>query len=336
MTVNDRPLIVLSLEGLATSALGCYGSSWNRTPAIDAIAGNGCVWDRRIATWDDPRAVLADTIDSSTTPWSEPWRCRGSVELLTDVESAVDGVPQSCFDCIDTIDGGTPSEVAAEDIVETQLGQLIAAAIERDTQPEPWSVLWLHSDYLTRRWDAPRHLFPLEEELLEMEEPSEEIELLEAETDVVVKRERPPAIFETVIPPSITLPAHADPDLVTSWMRTYGCQIRLLDVLMEVLLNSLRVQDPCFVLTGTSGFRLGQGGRIGHRVGPLRSPDIRLPLIVSDCGPLRIPQLTPSSALSEVLRDLGHLDAGPLIAPNDGAELASRRLKPGQPEHTTR
>ena len=38
--VTNAPLIVISLEGLTPSALGCYGSSWNETPTIDRLASN--------------------------------------------------------------------------------------------------------------------------------------------------------------------------------------------------------------------------------------------------------------------------------------------------------
>ncbi len=82
-------------------------------------------------------------------------------------------------------------------------------------------------------------------------------------------------------------------------MHTYGCQIRLLDLLIEVLLGSLRAEDPYVVIMGTSGFRLGQGGWIGHRPGPLRSADVHLPMIVSDSGPLRVPHVTGSSVVVE-------------------------------------
>jgi hypothetical protein len=39
-------------------------------------------------------------------------------------------------------------------------------------------------------------------------------------------------------------------------------------------------------------------------VGPLRSPDIRLPLIVSDQGPIRVPQLCSTGQLPDILMAL--------------------------------
>lgn len=310
--VKSRPLIVLSLEGLSTSALGCYGSTWNRTPAIDAIASTGVVWDRWIAAADDPQALLRDAIAKSVDGWDCDWCEDGSVELLTDAQTDI--AEGSCFDRTVVVPQTAPvaTDVPAEDLVETQLGRLIAAAIQRDEQEDPWSVLWLHSDYLVRRWDAPRELFPIDDELDFSDEPSEEIELLNMEGDETGTDERIPPIFDDVIPPRITVDDRTDPDLVISWMRTYGCQIRLLDVMIEVLLNSLGADDPQVVLLGTSGFRLGQGGEIGHRVGPLRSPDIRLPMIVSDVGPLRVPQAVSSDRLRQLLGNL-YRNRAPII-----------------------
>ncbi len=186
--LSDRPLIVLSLEGLATSALGCYGSSWNQTPAIDAIAGSGFVWDRCIATSDDPAAVLQEIVQSEQVGeaeimggrnWAEFWRQRGSVELLTDRPS-IDGLSQSCFDRISALqfDSAKSSDSPVAEIDQSQLGQLFAAAIERDNEDTPWSVLWLHSGFLARCWDAPRDLFSIDEVDETSAPPSEDVELL--------------------------------------------------------------------------------------------------------------------------------------------------------------
>ncbi|MDG2223890.1 MAG: hypothetical protein P8L85_21095 [Rubripirellula sp.] len=291
----SRPLIVLSLEGLARAALSCYGCSWNRTPAIDSIAGGGVVWDRVTAESDDPSEVLQAWLNSD---WAEPWQQVGSVELVTDTAEPA----SSCFDHVTRVPSAAPPEHPAEDIVETQLGRVIAAAIDRDQNFDDWSVLWIHSDALTRCWDAPRHLFP-DEQLDDDDdlEPPEEGESFDADTP---QDPLPPPlqrIFDCTSPPQYQRREDDHPDWISSWMRTYACQIRLVDLLIEVLLESLQVQDPWFVLAGTSGYRLGQAGWIGSRGGTLRSADIHLPLILSDLGPLRIPRLTASGVVTDLL-----------------------------------
>lgn len=303
----NRPLVVISLDGLASAALGCYGSSWNQTPAIDAIASGGCVWDRWIAETDDGISLLKQLLEAPSPDWTAPWREWGSVELLTDAPALIEAPERLCFDRMEALqfDPPTPDEAAAVEIIETQLGRLIAAGVDRGTQDDAWSVLWLHSAFLTQRWDAPRRLFPLDEEDEDTGEPSDEVELLPTEFDDEEELERIPPIFGSVIPPSIELDQQAHPDLATSWMRTYGCQIILLDLLVELLLESLAERNPILMLLGTSGFRLGQGGSVAHRPATLRSTELRLPLIIGDHGPLRVPQLEPSGRLGQLLETLG-------------------------------
>ncbi len=62
-------------------------------------------------------------------------------------------------------------------------------------------------------------------------------------------------------------------------MQTYGCQVRLVDRMVTLLLQAIQSSEveTTFVLMGTSGFQLGQNGWIGHRAGPLRSPEIHVP-----------------------------------------------------------
>ncbi len=301
--VPDRRLIVLSFEALATAPIGCYGSSWNQTPAMDAIAAHGCVWDRWLTSNDDSRAVLADWFGTTADPWTQGWRELGSIDLITDDESV--GERAESFDTVTTLPfpPTDENERPATEIESTQLAALIAAAIERDGQSDPWSVMWLHSRFLASRWDAPRELFPIPENELPSREPSEGYELISDELELPAE-EPIAAIFDSVVVPRLALGDVVDPDLVTSWMRTYGCQVRLIDLMIEVLLNSLTVDDPLLIVVGTSGFSLGQNGWIGHGCGTLRSPEIRLPMILSDVGPIRLPQPTSQTSLVEILRDL--------------------------------
>ncbi|MAI71756.1 MAG: hypothetical protein CMM01_12700 [Rhodopirellula sp.] len=288
--------------------MGCYGSSWNRTPAIDAIADTGCVWDRLVATDDQPTNMFLQMVESldQTTHWKDKWQANGSIDLITDVKEIADRFEKLPFDRMVSLHDREQQrdQSPSEDIVDTQLGQLVAAAIERDTQQDAWSMLWLHSDFLTKRWDAPRYMALMDEGDQDSLAPSEEIELLENADEVTERVEKLPPYFEDIAPPSFQLPTEAHPDLVMSWMRTYGCQIRMLDVLIEILLTSLGAEDPRVLIVGTSGFQLGQHGWVGHRLGPLRSADIRIPLIVSDLGPLHLPQLSGGDMFPHILNQI--------------------------------
>ncbi len=299
--VSKPPLIVLSLEGLAVSSLGCYGSSWNETPSIDRLAATGCVWDRFLATSDRPEIVFGDWTNPSS-PWSESLgERRGPLALVTDSDSR--GLQESCFDEVVALPGHRASGESrpAADVAETQFGQLIAAAIERLAGEKADELLWIHSGFLTRCWDAPRELMPEEERLDEM--PLEEDFTGEEADQSAGMMAFDPLMDlpDRTQPPDLELMAESHPDLVTAWMKVYGCQVRLVDLLLDVLLEAIEPASVSLVLVGTSGFRLGQGGRIGHRTGPLRSPDIQLPLIVNRGGPLHVPHLTSSGQFGQLL-----------------------------------
>ncbi|EMI21613.1 sulfatase [Rhodopirellula maiorica SM1] len=84
-------------------------------------------------------------------------------------------------------------------------------------------------------------------------------------------------------------------------MRTYGCQVRLLDRMLALLLEYVGDLDPLVVLVGTSGFSLGQNQTIGYRAGPLRSSHHRVPMIVSDLGPVREKRVVNANSLPAML-----------------------------------
>lgn len=283
---NDRKLIIVTLEGLVPGSLGCYGSSWTSTPAIDSLAAGGCVWDHFIAPSDDPLEVIRRWLigdDGSIVQLSDPI---GPTELVTDDPRLIELGLNECFDQTLLIDSlNSLAEQPAEGIELSAFGQLVAAALDRADQND-WGLLWAHSRFLTRCWDAPRDL------------PAEE------DSDEDGSLERLPAVFQQTTPPAEKVGEAADPDLTTTWMTTYGQQIQMVDDLIGVMLESLREPDAIVVLAGTSGFSLGQNGWIGHRVGPLRSCHTRLPLVVGSSGPIRCPAITCADEFRALVRQL--------------------------------
>jgi hypothetical protein len=332
LPANDhRPLFVLTLDGLLPHALGCYGSSWNETPAIDAIAASGCLWDRCIACSDDPRAVLASWwcdgahkhSGAEVTPWVSAFSDQGALECVTDDAALSRSDEATLFDtCCLVQREADPPVGPAESLEQTRLAQLMAAALDRMTQPDPIGLLWVHSNFLTTRWDAPRNAFHLPESVAD-EYAAEGPETYDFGTDFErTASESIPFFFDEVTPPRFVMSETTHPDVPISWMRTYAFQIRLVDELLGLLFQSLDGPHPHVMLAGTSGFSLGQSGVIGHRVGPLRSCDIRLPLIIRRSSPrpigpaVRVPHLISSGDVTQVLARLNQprapvVQAGP-------------------------
>lgn len=294
--------VVLSLDALATSAINAYGSPWNETPAMDQMVAMGMVYDRVVATSDDSVELLAQLWGqrNGDQSWIEQCHASGRIELFVNagpqaVELAKLAERFAFDQCtlIESIPEALQDAQPSDEIESTAMAKLLLPVLERITDPSApnWSILWAHSDSLTRCWDAPRWLFPIEEDE-EDEEPIDQLDWsledyetqaspVDAEASV---REKPPAIFESLAVPFFAVSPDSHPDLITSWMQTYGCQVRLLDRLIAILMEAIEASDGDIglALIGTSGMSLGQNGWIGHRAGPIRSPQVHLPVILFD------------------------------------------------------
>jgi hypothetical protein len=340
-------LVIFSFEGLATAALGVYGSTWNETPTMDAIAASGVVMDRFVLSSDQGSKNLVDWFKGD---WIDRRGETGPIVLVTDDSDAEELAEE--FDEVLFVEHEGEAEIPDE-IESTRLGKLILAAIARDGESEDPdqtpSVMWIHSRFLLDAWDAPRNLFPTHAPIVDSwkqkhasqedaddglteddaidndaidgdvdSNSSDDIHALqsnsigegyegddfEEESDFDKEDSAIDPIFSTISPPCFQCsPETDDPDLVMSWMRTYGCQVRLIDWMIEVFLASLSDEDPQVMVVSTSGYSLGQNGWVGHRVGTLASPQIQVPLLVSDVGPIRWPKLVGDEMVRAALDD---------------------------------
>lgn len=269
-------MLLFTLEGFAPAALSCCGSSWNRSEAIDTLSSIGTTWDRVVTPTTDPLAQLNRWLTSENFP-------TGNMVVVTDDERLSE-LPAA--DAIGELIVIPPSgqDRVADSIEDTALAALVAVAAE---QLADNPHVWLHSRFLTRLWDAPRELFPIDHIDEADLAPLDASESLELEMELTDRgeadgRSSMPAILPDWRPPHLALHASDDPDLVMAWMRTYGCQIRLVDALFGLLHEvAAGAGHDVIVLAGTSGFALGQNGAIGHRAGPLRSCHLHVPMIAA-------------------------------------------------------
>jgi len=328
---KPRPkLIVLSFEGLATASLGCFGSSWNQTPAIDSLAAYGNVWDRLIATHSDPNEVLSQWFSEGTgRSWIEAWRTLGSVDLITDKQEIPKRRLDARFDKTVLVEQSPTSDQgrAVEEIEETHMAKLFAALFDNLESDSDASAIWMHSQSLAITWDAPRWLVPQDEHEYDLEPLADAPDLLS--DDGIESTDNEPATpvwcFDQTRPPYYAVAKTDHPDQVVSWMRTYACQIQLIDRMIQLLVEATEGSETAIVVVGASGFSLGQNGWVGHRAGPLRSCHHHLPLIIrspasapakSGChGPIRTGHITASNELNDILIHLAESD-DTLISPS--------------------
>lgn len=269
-------MLLLTFEGFSPAALSGYGSSWNRTESIDAVSSVGTTWDRVMTPVTDPLAQLDRWLACDQFP-------AGQMAVVTDDER-LGKLPSSNSIGELLLIPQPGGDRVADSMEDTTLAALVAIAAEQ--LPDNPHV-WLHSRFLTQRWDAPRELFPVDQ----IDEPdlapldaSESLALELGHGDIGAADEH--AVMQAILPdwqpPHFPRQPHDDPDLVMAWMRTYGCQIRLIDALFGLLRSvAAEAGHDAIVLSGTSGFSLGQNGAIGHRAGPLRSCHLHVPLIAA-------------------------------------------------------
>lgn len=271
-------MLLISLEGFSPAAISCYGSSWNRTESLDRIAATGVTWDRVIANTSDPLEQISRWLSRDVAAFE-------NMTLVTDDERL------SGLDMIDNVGEfillSAREPGIASSIDETMLASMAAVAAE---QLEVDDHVWLHSRFLTRCWDAPRELFPIEHLDDWDNEPLETAELLDEEMTQGLQgsiiEQAVPEILQQWQPPNFIIGERDDPDWIMAWMRTYGCQIRLIDAIVGLLTELvIDLKRGPIVVVGTSGFALGQNKSIGHQTGPLRSCHLHVPLLTSSFDP---------------------------------------------------
>lgn len=294
--------LILTFDGLATASLGCYGSTWCRTPAIDAIAAEGTVIDRCVASHD----TAADAIAEIAAEWIQA-AATGmdghQTFLITDDDDVADAAGEH-FDQVVTVPLDDTSSEPAFDMDQTHLATLIAAAADTensaarstrsDGRQSKDAVIWVHSRVLTTIWDAPRTPIAESDESFMPSEPSEEDGFGDVDADTIDadKIEALPNEFDDVDPPNLRLAADDHIDTALVWTQTYALQVQLIDLMIEILLSSLSDPDPRVLVASTGGFVLGQNDYVGRFAGPPHSQQLGLAAIISDTPPSRISGLT--------------------------------------------
>jgi arylsulfatase A-like enzyme len=307
-------VLVLVARGLQAGAVGCYGNSWIDTPALDALAAEGVVFDRHFADAADPagarRAWRSGRygIPSLTEEGPHP---EDSPDLLAALRS------HGVYTCL-IVDDSRPSppeftsgwdeaERVAPEGVETPLEATLEAAraiLDRLADRAHW-LLWIELATLLPPWNVPEEFQapyfmeePAEDEEDEGEEPEEEPEPLTPLTDV-----------ET---------GSIDPTDDTFYLRlqtSYAAAVTYLDAGIGQLLDDLRERDhdALVLVTTDCGQALGEHGYVGPHCPWPHNEIVHLPLIVHLPGAAesgrRIAALTQAVDLAATL---AHVFGAPL------------------------
>ncbi|HMO13516.1 MAG TPA: sulfatase-like hydrolase/transferase [Pirellulaceae bacterium] len=268
-------LIVISIDGLSPRYLGPYGNTWLDTPAINALAAKGILFENIIAEQLQPQQALRSTFDSwETSKQPDSQQALGFQErefrsiLISqspNAESAQDW--SNIFDEIQHVN--LNQWTRAENWSETNLANLFAVLIQQlgelHTCPEsadhPFFV-WCDSQALLNCWDAPEIL----------------AQQFYAADD--------PAPYASVSPPTGSIDVDdVDPDLLLSYVHAYAAQVTLIDHCLAALLAFLDEHSLCettqIALTSSCGYPLGEHGVVGCLPNCVYSEAIHIPLIIS-------------------------------------------------------
>jgi hypothetical protein len=257
--------ICLFIDGLHAGMIGAYGNSWIRTPAIDRLAAQGCVFDQAFTQCPELESI-GRTLYEGVDPWGATTRslleeldAQKIRRVLVSDDSLVIERWGSRFDESILVEHEVPL-TAPDDIADTHLARFFAEATALGAQLAAPFLLCLHTRALMTAWDAP-------------------YELRDQYTD-----EDDPAPPEFVDIPARELPADFDPDDLLGIVHAYAGQVSLLDSCLGLWLESWGEQPAAgstmISLMGLRGFALGEHGRVGPDEKQLSGEIVQIPWIV--------------------------------------------------------
>lgn len=272
-------LLVVTVDRLPAWMLAAYGSTWVSTPALDALAARGVVFDRLIAPVAAPAAVFHDLFTAvSPAGRSFPaaaeaggWR---PVFVTDDPAMAAVMTEQTAgwsTASVRMVEAVVKTHVEEED-AQTSIARLVDAAVDA-IATGGHRMVWCHVGSLGVAWDAP-----------------------ERYRDRYIDPDDPPPPSGSQVP-GCAVDADTDPDLVVGIRQVFAGQLTLLDSQLARLFAATGVsgQDTSqragnaapwsILVVGVRGLPLGLHGWVG-----IGGPDrpygelVQLPAIFVDAA----------------------------------------------------
>ena len=301
MSEKPRYAVIVTVEGLGTNLVGCYGGAIAPTKNLDSFACRSIVYDQFWADTFRPVDILesmwtgshfsAREANSESTRALETILERAllitdSVELIEEgaaegfgsvllIESEVSQPSEGAeveFDDSQVDTGDFASEEHEESESEEehpQFTRLFQAALGKwAMQIDEFPILWIHSRGLNGTWDAPY------------------------EYRCVMCDEGDPEPPFDMIPAQLKITDATDPDEVFGLSCSLGAQSMGLDdawALVEEVLEKLGIAGDCLqILAGVQGYPIGEHGFVGQIAESLYAETLHLPLIVRPGDELKV------------------------------------------------
>jgi arylsulfatase A-like enzyme len=300
--------LVLVARGLQAGALGCYGNQWIDTPALDALAAEGVIFDQHFA---DAADAVGARRSWRSGHYCTPESAGGPPDLLDAFRR------QNVLTCLIVDDsrpvppgfdaGWDEVEHVTPEGDETALESVLAAvrsALERLATREHW-LLWVDLGTLLPPWDVPEEF----QTAYFQEEPDEENE--EEDEAEEEDSERLTPLTEVVAGPVDP----EDDELHLRMVSSYAAAISYLDAGVGEMLEAIRDQDVAVLFTADHGQALGEHGLAGTGRAWLYNEIIHVPLIMrlpdGTAAGRRVAALTQAVDLAPTLAAPFEVDPGP-------------------------
>jgi len=299
-SLKSPRVLVVTIEGLGTNLVGCYGGAIGPTKNWDSFASRGIVFDQ---FWAD----TLQTLDVLESMWSgthfvqrqmDDREERDCVEILlhrgllvTDSMLVIEGMSRDYFRDVLLVEPGEGDDEDLQDQEQTQLERLFEAALGRwATQMNECPVLWIHSRGLSGTWDAP---YEYRQVMCDEGDPD------------------PPSSSD---PAELRITSETDPDEIFGMSCCAGGQAIAMDDawgLIEETLLGLGIEDDCLqLLAGVTGYPMGEHGWVGYGGQSLYAETLHCALIVRPANQLplgiRVPfMVQPNSVLTTIAQWFG-------------------------------
>ncbi len=320
--------ILVTIEGLGTNLMGCYGGAISKTPHLDhfastAVAFDQC-WLQSLKIVDSLEAICVGSKfllqrQSKTGNFVEPANVDENEPLdlcqwfetqdlpthfVTDSQALAEEAFLDRFTHASVIEF-EPATTSAETLDQTRIAKLFQYAITQlfetglDQEELEGGLLWIHATGLSSEWDAPYELrtIPCDEE---DPEPSRDVEppalLVDESTDLDV-------LFNVICGGSAQAAAI---DFAWSYINELIAELSL----PATDDSDRQPMDPCVVLLGLGGYPMGEHRTVGLIDQHLWAERLHVPLIIRP-GSLpvgqRLPHLVQPWQIADLLRQVSQL-----------------------------
>ncbi len=263
-----RGVLFITIEGLGTGLVGAYGSQLGATPALDALAAHGIVFDQcfldsqnlsqQLTSLATGRHAL-QTASQELSLWQLLAQAQLPARFLTDSLAAAQWAADAGCEQVTFVQPPEVEQVAAS-THESAVVALFANAAEELGDAAVAGFVWLHSSGLQLPWDAP---LALRAQFTDPEDPPP-----------------PPEVG----PPQFEVTPDTDPDAIVGWGQVAAAQVSMLDDCLAMLLAMLAGRPDadawaCSVV-GLGGVPLGEHQRVGWGKPQLHGEELHCVAIV--------------------------------------------------------